>query len=186
MAWRRVLIVAGAVVAVEIVLIVVVGLIVMYSGVVNVAAVNPDPGWMDWVLGTTSDNSVDHHAEGIPVSPTFNAPDLSVGYDHYSEMCVMCHGAPGVERGEQGQGLNPEPPLLYESVADMSPSEVFWVIKNGIKMTGMPAFGPTHDDQKIWNIAAFVKRLPDTTAEQYAAMAKQFGAGKDEGEHDED
>ncbi len=141
---------------------------------------------MDWVLGTTSDNSVEHHAAGIPVSPIFKSPDLALGYHHYSEMCVMCHGAPGVERGEQGQGLNPEPPLLYESVKDMSPSEVFWVAKNGIKMTGMPAFGVTHDDQKLWDITAFVKRLPETSADQYAAMAKKYGAGGDEGMHDED
>ncbi len=180
MGWRRVLMIAGIIVGAEVVLLVAVALIVMYSGVVNVAAVKPDPAVMDWFLGTTSDNSVRHHAAGMPVSPTYKAPDLAEGYEHFNEMCVTCHGAPGVERSEAGQGLNPSPPDLAESVTDMSPSEVFWVVKNGIKMTGMPGFGPTHSDEKIWNIAAFVKRLPEMTPEQYAAMGQVAGAAGEE------
>ncbi len=121
---------------------------------------------MVWVLGTTADNSVEHHAAGIPVSPTYTSPDLAEGYEHYNEMCVMCHGAPGVKAGDLSQGLNPSPPDLVESVTDMSPSEVFWVTKNGIKMTGMPGFGPTHDDRKLWDLTAFVKRLPEMTPEE--------------------
>jgi len=176
MGWRRVLSVVVVVVVVEIVLFVGGSLIVIYGGLFNVAAANPDPAVMDWVLSTTRDRSVEHHAAGIPLSPTYESPDLSVGYDHYNEMCVTCHGAPGIERSEAGQGLNPSPPDLSESVKDLTPSEVFWIVKHGIKMTGMPAFGPTHDDQKLWNITAFVKRLPTMTPEQYGAMGQGAAA----------
>jgi mono/diheme cytochrome c family protein len=176
MGWRKVLMIAVAVVVVEAVLIVGGFLVVMYSGIYNVAASNPDPAVMDWALGTISDRSVENHASGIPTSPTFESPDLAVGYDHYSEMCVFCHGAPGVDPSDAVKGMNPNPPDLMESVTDMTPSQVFWVVKNGIKMTGMPAFGPTHDDQTLWNIAAFVKGLPAMTPEQYAAMGKPAAA----------
>jgi mono/diheme cytochrome c family protein len=172
MRWGRGIGIVGVVIGVEIVIIAAVGLIVVYGGYYNVAATSKDPAWMDSLLGAISDHSIEHHAAGIPVSPTFEKPDLEVGYDHYSEMCVMCHGAPGVEAGDAAQGLNPQPPHLYETVGDLSPSEVFWILKHGIKMTGMPAFGPTHDDEKLWNIAAFVKKLPGMTPEQYAQMGK--------------
>lgn len=176
MGGRRILSVVVIVVLVEIVLFVVGFLVVIYAGIYNVAATNPDSAVMDWALGTISDNSVEHHAAGISVSATYKSPDLAEGYEHYNEMCVFCHGAPGVERSEAGEGLNPSPPDLMESVKDMTPSEVFWIVKHGVKMTGMPAFGPTHDDEKLWNVAAFVKRLPEMTPEQYQEMGKEQGA----------
>jgi len=52
---------------------------------------------------------------------------------------------------------------------------LFWIIKNGVKMTGMPAFQPTHQDEQIWDIVGFVRRLPQTSAEDFKAMEKQFG-----------
>lgn len=172
MGWRRVLGIVGIVAAAEIVLFVVGFLVVMYSGVYNVAATKPHLGITYWVLSTTMDRSVGHHAAGIPVSKTYESPDLAEGYEHFSEMCVACHGAPTSERSEVGRGLNPQAPDLAEAANDWAPSEVFWILKNGIKMSGMPAFGPTHDDEKLWNITAFVKRLPGLTPEQYAKMGK--------------
>jgi len=77
-----------------------------------------------------------------------------------------------MEKSEIGEGLNPPPPDLAASVSDLSPQEIFWILKYGIKMTGMPAFGPTHDDEKLWDLTAFVKRLPTMTPDQYRAMAE--------------
>lgn len=147
-------------------------LIVIYSGVYNVAATVPHYGATEWVLSTTLDHSVRHHAAGIEVSKTFTSPDLAEGYEHFNIMCVTCHGAPGVARDEIGQGLNPSGPDLSEAAGDWTPSEIYWIVKNGIKMSGMPAFGPTHDEEKLWNITAFVKRLPGMSAEQYRQMGK--------------
>ena len=188
MAWRKVFMIAGTIVAAEVVVVVVVALVVVYAGAFNVAATQPDPPGLDWVLSTTMDNSVRHHAAGLPVSPTYQSPDLAEGYEHFNEMCVTCHGAPGVGRGRVLQGLNPEAPDLSEAAGDWSPSELFWIVKNGVKMSGMPAFGPTHSDEKIWNITAFVKGLPEMTPAQYAAMAKAKaeGGGKEEEPPDSD
>lgn len=169
---------------VELVLAVVVAAFVVTSGTYNVAAIKPHYGLTEKVLSSTMDNSVRHHASGIELSATYKNPDLGEGFEHYHEMCVTCHGAPGVEKSEAGQGLNPRAPDLSKSVTDMSPQEVFWILKNGIKMTGMPAFGPTHDDEKLWDITAFVKGLPEMTPAQYQEMVKKAG-GVESTEHDD-
>jgi len=85
-------------------------------------------------------------------------------------MCVGCHGAPGVSPSVVGEGLNPEPPDLSEVAAHMTPAEFFWITQNGIKMTGMPAFGPTHSDEELWGIVAIMQKLPELSAEDYKAM----------------
>jgi mono/diheme cytochrome c family protein len=110
--------------------------------------------------------SVRAHASGIQ-PPTNLAGRAAQGASDFDEMCVQCHGAPGKERGEVGQGLNPRPPSLVDAAPRWSSSELFWIVKNGIQMTGMPAFGPTHDDDRIWAIISFVQRLPTTTPAQY-------------------
>jgi mono/diheme cytochrome c family protein len=97
----------------------------------------------------------------------------------YKEYCQHCHAGPGVERAEWAGGMRPRPPHLTEAAAHWELAEIFWLVKHGAKMTGMPAFGPGHDDATLWGIAAFVKRLPAMTPEQYAAAGG--GAGRAEG-----
>jgi mono/diheme cytochrome c family protein len=145
-------------------------IIFIYSGLYNVSAINKETGIMRWVLNTTSDNSVEHHSKNISVPDLGDSLMIKEGFDHYNEMCVSCHGAPGKEESELSKGLNPHPPYLVRSTRDMSPQELFWVTKNGIKMTGMPAWGKTHSDEKIWAMVAFMKKLPDISAEEYKKM----------------
>jgi mono/diheme cytochrome c family protein len=97
-------------------------------------------------------------------------------------MCAACHGAPGKERGEIGKGLNPSPPNLAEVASSWSSAELFWILKNGIKMTGMPAFGPTHSDARLWSIVAFVMQLPKLTPDDY----KKMGHPASKHEHQEE
>jgi len=161
-----------------------VGLITMFSGVIDVGATNPHNPLTQFVLSTAMDNSVRHHAKGIK-APPLNDPDMVMdGFRHYREMCVECHLAPGIESSEIRKGLMPEPPKLQESVEEWQPNELFWVVKNGVRMTGMPAWGPTHSDQKIWAIVAFLEKLPHMTAEQYKEMNKMAGPGEDDDEGD--
>lgn len=152
------------------------GLIFIYTGSYNVAASSQDSGILHWILQTTREESIDRRAAEVipPEQGVLNNPEtLRVGFDHYNEMCVVCHGAPGVEPGEARAGLNPKPPLLAKVARDIPTRELFWVIKHGIKMTGMPAWGPTHSDDKIWAMVAFVKTLPDLTPTQYKSMQQQ-------------
>lgn len=150
-------------------------LFIAYSGVVDVAADRKDPALMDWFLSTTSDHSVERRAKHIAVPDLSGKDMVREGSEHYREMCVGCHGAPGVEASEVAKGLNPRPPGLASADAP-GPAEEFWVVKHGIRMTGMPAFGDTHSDEKIWNIVAFLQQLKGMSAADYAALATQKAA----------
>jgi hypothetical protein len=166
------------------------GIYLIYSGSLDVAADRKEPPVLRWVLQTTRERSIDRRADRVvPLSSrVLNNPEtIRAGFEHYNEMCVVCHGAPGVEPGEAREGLNPRPPLLEEETEDLSARELFWVIKHGIRMTGMPAWGPTHSDDKIWTIVAFVKKLPALSAKEYRAMQQQesgFGTAPHEHEHE--
>jgi mono/diheme cytochrome c family protein len=99
---------------------------------------------------------------------------IAEGFSHYNEMCVVCHGGAGVEQSEMVKGLYPEPPKFYKSEMP-EPGPSFWIIKNGIRMTSMPAFGPTHTDKQIWAITAFMlKKFNNLTPEDYQNWIKKY------------
>lgn len=157
------------------------GGVFIYSGAYDVAASQADNAVVTWVLKTVREQSIERRAETVrlPDEAVLNDPKtIQMGFEHYDEMCVGCHGAPGVEPGELREGMNPEPPLLAEHAGEISLQELFWVIKNGIKMTGMPAWGVTHSDDKIWAMAAFVKKLPEYDALDYQTMRQQTGGSE--------
>jgi mono/diheme cytochrome c family protein len=151
----------------------------IFSGLYDVSASTPDRGLIRWALVTTQRYSVHRAVEGI--KGKVKVPDLEdprllrTGIVHYQEMCATCHGAPGVNISEIGQGLNPDPPELSDVGRD-EPEETFWIVKNGIKMTGMPAFGVTHTDNEIWAIVAFTRKMGKLTPQQYQALAQQAEA----------
>jgi len=156
---------------------------VVYSGVVDVAASHRLPGWLEKTLATAKDRSIDKRVAASAAVPAFDDAMVRDGLGHYQEMCVVCHGAPGVPAGEIGQGLNPPAPNLAEEAEEQSPQRLFWVVKNGILMSGMPAFGPTHSDAQLWQIVAFLKRLPKLDAASYAALVKEAGGEGEAHEH---
>ena len=159
----------------------VLGLLFILSGCYDVAASTPDNGLVEWVLRTTQARSVHRAYEGLEGKvkvPKLDDPQLiQTGFVHYHEMCATCHGAPGVKISEIGQGLNPTPPELASQGGD-EPLETFWIVKHGIKMTGMPAFGVTHSDDEIWAIVAFVDRMPKLSPPEYQALVQQAGLGQ--------
>ena len=162
---------------------VIAGVVVMFSGVINIAATDPHNPITEFILGTTMDNSVRYHAKGITAPPLDDAGMVMDGFRHYREMCVGCHLAPGISATEISKGLLPDPPALQEAVEEWQPEELFWVTKHGVKMSGMPAWGPTHSDEKIWAIVAFLEKLPHMTAEQYEEMDRMAGPGEDDEPH---
>ena len=152
-------------------------LVVAYGGFVDVSATGAHSAPVEWFLHTTRESAVHSAIEDLEVPPLDDPVKLRTGLGHYHSMCVVCHGAPGVPASEIAQGLNPMPPDLYDHghPGDEGARENFWVTKNGIRMTGMPAFGPTHSDAELWAITAFLQRLPDLSAEEYAAMVRNAG-----------
>jgi mono/diheme cytochrome c family protein len=149
----------------------------VYSGVYDISAATAEPKWRARLFETVKDRSIDRRVADLrtPVPPLSDPKMIRTGLAHFSEMCVVCHGAPGVPKSEAAMGLNPDPPDLAHEGADQPPARLFWVLKNGIKMTGMPAFGMTHTDDQIWAIVAFLKQLPQLNPQQYAAMLKEAG-----------
>lgn len=159
--------------------------ILIYAGAYNVSAAVGHTAFGRWALETMMRNSVKTRADAEPPKQ-FTAAMIRAGAGEYKSMCQHCHGGPGVRRAEWAKGMVPRPPDLTHAATEWKPGEVHWIVKNGIKMTAMPAFGPTHDDQTIWNIAAFVKQLPATTPEEYASFPQghsEAEPSKESGEH---
>lgn len=148
---------------------IVVGLAVILTGAYDVAASARHTAVGRWAFNTAMEHSVRRQADGIRPPAPFTRANVVAGAGHYKEMCQQCHGGPGVERDEFAQGLNPRPPELARTLDEWRPGDVFWIVKHGIRMTAMPSFGATHDDAAIWNIVAFVERLPNMSAEEYRA-----------------
>lgn len=151
---------------------------VMYSGAYNVAATDAHFPLTQQALDILRIRSIRAHANDIAPA-RFDSKQAHEGFHEYAEMCVTCHGAPGRQQTEIAKGLSPAPPDLKQTVSRWKRAELFWIVKNGIKSTGMPAFGPSHDDATIWSIVAFVEGLPDLSAEQYQKM----GTGHAEESH---
>jgi mono/diheme cytochrome c family protein len=166
-----------------IILIIAAFLVYIYSGIYNIGASMPHSEAVTWIFNTTKKYSVRKHAEDIQQADIYDEKLVEAGFDHYDDMCSGCHGSPGEE---PAQIFNPPPPALAESRTGFNPSELFWIVKNGIKMTGMPEFGSLHSDEDIWAITAFLVKLPDMTRKQYAAMKEKSGTGHDEHSHDND
>ena len=154
------------------------GVLFVVSGLYDVAAAKPPGGLEKAVARLTMNRSVARRA-GKTANPLAGPDAIRAGLAHYREMCVFCHGAPGVDASEAGEGLNPPAPdLTIESVQHRTDGELFWIVQNGIRMTGMPAFGGTHKDAEIWKIVAFLRHLPQLTKDEQAALK----AGMPEGE----
>jgi mono/diheme cytochrome c family protein len=146
---------------------------VVLTGAFSVSANAPPSGIEKRLAELTLDRSVARRAPKGP-NPFAASPGVQGGMAHYKEMCVFCHGAPGVDASEAGEGLNPPAPdLTLAKVQKRTDGELFWILQNGIRMTGMPAFGPTHKDEEIWKLVAFLRRLPSLTPEEQKALSSE-------------
>lgn len=160
-------------IAILLVLFILVGagiLAVAYSGVYDVGTGNHDNSLMNWVMDAAMVHSVKRHARGISAPPLSDSALIEMGAHHYGEMCVGCHGAPGVAHAEIAEGFWPEAPDLAKTAGAWTPAQLYWIIKNGLKFTGMPAWGPSHSEKELWAMTAFVQKLPSLTPAEYKAM----------------
>lgn len=141
----------------------------VYLGVYNIGADDPHTKPTYWMVEKLRDGSIAHHSRDIVLPEDLSDPKrIATGAGLYTEMCSGCHLAPGMEKSEISQGLYPRAPELF-SEAQRAAKEQFWIIKHGVKLTAMPAWGKTHNDELIWDMVAFVRQLPGMTAAQYQA-----------------
>ena len=167
-------------VIITLVVIIVAGLIYIYSGAFNIRQ-SKDKSLSEWVFSTAKNQSVSKRIKDIRVPPMNDTAMLRIGFVHYNEMCATCHGGPGITPDELSKGLFPAPPKFYKSDDMPEPAEAFWIIKNGIKFTAMPAFGPTHDDQKIWAITDFLlNKMNKMTPEEYQEWQQKYANDGDD------
>ncbi len=158
--------------------IVLVAAIFIWSGAYNVAADDPHTRLFSSLLETARDRSIEARSASIAL-PKLDEPEMVArGAGLYSEMCVSCHLAPGIDESELRAGLYPQPPKLVEYGAS-DPKEAFWIVKHGIKMTAMPAWGVSHDDAALWDLVSFLRAMPKMSSAQYEQLARA-------GDHDEE
>ena len=160
-------------------------LLFVFSGLYDIGADRPHSAAVRALLTLMRDRSIERRAANIAVPALDDPARVHEGAEHYSAMCVDCHLAPGITVSEIRAGLLPHPPNLSQQPID--PRVAFWAIKHGIKATGMPAWGQTHDDEEIWNIVSFVHRLPHMSPEEYRLMTTVVESDENEaagGEHE--
>ncbi|MDN5873078.1 MAG: cytochrome c [Sinobacteraceae bacterium] len=150
----------------------------VYSGIYNIGADDHHTKPVFAVLQTLRNRSIHVRSEDIKV-PNLNDPQLILkGAGQYAAMCTSCHLQPGVENSELRKGMYPQPPDL--SKVHIDPQDAFWVIKHGIKMSAMPAWGMAgHDDLTIWSMVAFIEKLPGMTPAQYKAIVAKAPPDED-------
>lgn len=151
----------------------------IYFGIYNVAADAPHSPPVYALLDGLRDRSIAARASAIhPPADLAAAKRVAAGAGLYGEMCASCHLGPGVQPSELSQGLYPQAPELAKG-SKLGSAEQFWIIKHGIKLSAMPAWGKTHSDALIWDMVAFVQKLPGMSAEQYRALVTNAPEGHD-------
>ncbi|ODS23793.1 cytochrome C oxidase Cbb3 [Candidatus Endobugula sertula] len=156
----------------------------IYSGLYPIGADNRHNALTFWLLETLRKKSISRASKDIEV-PDLSDPQLLLsGGADYNDMCVGCHLKPGVTETDMTLGLYPAPPNLtlasdqhdhnhgeggYDDPVVMTRQQ-FWVIKHGIIASGMAAFGPTHSDERIWAMVAFLRKLPELNETQYQIL----------------
>lgn len=166
--------------------------VVHSGGLLNFAGDEPHPSVVEGFIEVARERFIARRASELEV-PDLNSPELvSDGAAHYVPMCAGCHLGPGTEDTEIRRGLYPQPPNLArpEQRAGHDHGDVetaarrrFWIIKHGIKMTAMPAWGATHSDDEIWGLVAFLQKLREMSPEDYAKL-QELAIGREHG-HDE-
>jgi len=145
--------------AISVIVLIIIGI---YSGMYNISAMVHQYKLTLWMMNTVRENSIKHNVDDDIKTPNLTDSSLiRMGFVHYREMCVGCHGGPGIEQNEIAKGLYPNPPMLAKVVKDRTP-------------------GITHTDDMIWAIVAFTNKLPTLTKEQYQFLENEMKGESDE------
>lgn len=143
------------------------------SGVYNVAANRQHLKPVYQLLDIAMRQSVRYHARGLEPPRAADEAMLARGAQCYRQHCVQCHGGPGVAQGAAGQGMQPLPGPLIDATQRWSAGQLYWLTRNGLKMTGMPSWEFRLSEDDLWAVVAFVQKMPQLSPPQFAAMAGQ-------------
>jgi mono/diheme cytochrome c family protein len=143
----------------------------VYAGVYDVAATRQHTPPVYWLLQTALARSIEVRSKNVEVPDLSGSERIRAGLRHYREHCGQCHGAPGIGPEPFALGMTPVPPPIVQAGRELSPGEIFWVVKHGLKMTGMPGWDFKLTDEEIWDIVAFAIIAPTLSPVQYYEMA---------------
>ena len=151
-----------------------------WTGSYNIAATDRHRAVTSSFIEMLRDRSIDAHSDGVQ-APDLSDPKLKeLAFPHYHEMCRLCHGAPQYPPEEFAKGLYPAPPSMTAGLIqeERSQNQFYWIVKHGLKMTGMPAFGPTHDEEELWGLVALAREMPRMPPERYGQAIDAMDARK--------
>jgi cytochrome c553 len=151
--------------------IMVAGLLFAWSGAFNVAASRGHWAIVEWLLAFVMRNSVEKRSLAIATPPLDNPDLVRLGAAHFHGGCALCHGAPGIPIGPIAKNMLPSPPDLATAASQWKDRELFWIVKHGIKYTGMPSWASQQRDDEVWAVVAFLKRLPTLDPQGYRELA---------------
>lgn len=151
------------------------------SGAYDISQLSPHNGLTKAIIRKTTHSSINKRMGENTVPANFkDTAQLIAGFKIYGEMCLDCHGSASVKQEGFTEGLYPKPPKLFKKNEEDAAQEFFWIIKNGIKMTSMPAYKPILTDDKIWAVTAFVtQKIGKMSAEEYNLWEKRYGQAEE-------
>lgn len=153
--------------------------ILLGGGFYEVSAIRQHPSWIYWGLATGRNLLVGLYADDVQVPPDFEPLADPAGVALYQKHCTQCHGAPGVPPEDFALGLMPVPPPLVHSARTRSAAEIYWFIRHGLKMSGMPAWQGRMSEPDMWRITALVEAMPTLSPLEYAALVEASGGPVD-------
>jgi mono/diheme cytochrome c family protein len=142
------------------------------SGFYNIGADDHHTTAVLALITRLRDRSIETRLREIKPQLAATPAMIQSGAEHYATLCVGCHLAPGLLKSDLRTGLYPHPPNLAQEELQES-RRTFWIIKHGIKMSAMPAWGKTLEDAEIWNVVAFVRKMPNMSPEDYRQLAQR-------------
>jgi len=148
--------------------------LILWGIIFTPSAASPHSKITAWAIHLTMIHSVKRRAAEAPVLPPPTRAALLSGAVEYERHCIACHGGPGVPRARWVSAMLPTPPFLIDAPARWSRAELYTLVHDGVKMTGMPAWGEIEPDARIADIVVFLEALPKITPERFAAMRRQI------------
>lgn len=149
------------------------GFLFTRSGIYDIGAAKPHTDFTEWLTHGTMIQSVRRHAKAVQAPERFTAQQVVQGFCVYETHCVACHGAAGVANQTWANGMEPSPPYLLDAPRRWSRAELFWIVSNGIKMTGMPAWNRSLSNGQMWDVVAYLEATNQAPPQMFARWRAQ-------------
>lgn len=143
------------------------------SGAYDVGASRRHTRFTQWITHDTMIYSVQRQSKDIALPVSTTAAQIVAGFCAYEAHCVACHGAAAVARQQWVNGMEPQPPYLLDVTQRFPPAQLFWIAKNGIKMTGMPGWADRMSDREIWNVVGWLEASRNLAPQTYVRWRAQ-------------